>query len=89
MTTLQLLVAVIGLLVGFGSQAYNTGSLFGQITVPKPWVGLFVTFATAFVAVLAKAPRSTRQPSSRPSSPASAGGSPARAPMSDSTRTAC
>lgn len=58
MTTLQLMVAVIGLLVGFGTQAYNTGSLFGQITVPKPWlpwVGLFVTFATGFVGVLSTA----------------------------------
>lgn len=50
MASSDYLIMALGAVVGFGSMAYNTGSIFGKKTIPKPWlpyVGAAVTFLGA------------------------------------------
>ncbi len=48
MTTTIIIIALIGILLGYITQAVNTGSLFGQVTVPKPWLP-YLTLAASFL----------------------------------------
>lgn len=48
-------VLILGLVVGYATQAYQTGTLFGRKTLPKPYVpyvGAVAAFGTAFLATL-------------------------------------
>jgi hypothetical protein len=48
-------ILIPGLVVGYATQAYQTGTLFGKKTLPKPYipyVGALATFGTAFLATL-------------------------------------
>jgi hypothetical protein len=38
MSTLSIWITILSIVAGFVSQAVNTGSLFGQVTVPKAWI---------------------------------------------------
>jgi hypothetical protein len=58
LTTVTVLIAFLGVLVGYVAQAVNTGSLFGIVTVPKTWLpylALAGTFLAAFVQSIATA----------------------------------
>lgn len=53
--TTPLWVSLVAILVGYLTHAWNTGTLFGKKTLPKPYipyVGALATFGTAFLATL-------------------------------------
>src|ERR1700733_2201597 len=54
-----IIVASLGIVVGFVVQGVNSGSLFGIVTIPKPvlpYLGLFGGFLGAFTASITAAP---------------------------------
>ena len=53
--TTPLWVSLVAILVGYLTHAWNTGTLFGKKTLPKPYipsVGALAAFGTAFLATL-------------------------------------
>lgn len=59
LTPTTVAIALLGVLAGYIVQAINTGSLFGVVTVPKPWLpylALVATFLSAFVTSIASVP---------------------------------
>lgn len=59
MSMTAIIIAVLGIVVGYIVQSVNTGSLFGVVTVPKAWLpflSLLSLFLAALVTSIASAP---------------------------------
>ena len=46
MSTFQIVVTILSFVAGLVSQAVNTGSIFGIVTVPKAWLSYVAVFGT-------------------------------------------